>query len=159
MLTTNVPKTLWGEAILTVAFLINRMPTQVLGYKTALEVFQSVYPTNHVINYLPLRIFGCTSFIHIHSHNRRKFDPRTINCVFLGYSPTKKGYKCFDPQTKKMFVSMDISFFENQPYLTKNSLQGESVTIEESFLNFWETFPTLESSNSTRLVNSYPAPS
>ena len=42
MLTTNVPKTWWGEAILIASFLINRMPTRVLRYKTPLEVFQSL---------------------------------------------------------------------------------------------------------------------
>ena len=82
------------------------MPTWVLGYKNPLEVFQSVYLTNRLIANLPLRIFGYTSFVHIHSHNRSKFDLRAVKCVFLGYSPTKKGYKCFDPKTKKMFVSM-----------------------------------------------------
>ena len=33
------------------------------------------------------------------------------------------------------------------------------MTIEESFLNFWDTFPTSESSNSASPINSYPAPS
>src|SRR5438105_14653742 len=37
MLTMNVPKYLWGEAVMTAAYLMNRMPTRVLGYKTPIE--------------------------------------------------------------------------------------------------------------------------
>ena len=35
--TMKVPKYLWGEAVLTVAFLINWMPLQALNYRTPLE--------------------------------------------------------------------------------------------------------------------------
>ena len=156
MFTTNVPKYLWGDAILTATFLINRMPTRVLGYKTPLETFQTLYPQNRLITDLPLRIFGCSSFVHVHAHNRGKFDPRAIKCIFLGYSPTKKGYKCFDPKSKKVFVTMDVTFFENQPYFTKNSLQGESDILEESFLET-SSLP-LPTSPSTPLHSSLPTP-
>lgn len=101
------------------------VPTRVLGYKTPLETFQTLYPQNRLITDFPLRIFGC-SFVHVHAHNRGKFDPRAIKCsywgkfdpgaikcIFLGYSPTKKGYKCFDPKSRKVIVTMDVIFFEN----------------------------------------------
>ena len=31
---------------------------------------------------------------------------------------------------------MDVTFFENQPYLTKNTLQGESVVEEDLMTMF-----------------------
>jgi hypothetical protein len=37
MFTMNVPKFLWGEAVKTAAYLINRMPSRVLRYKTPIE--------------------------------------------------------------------------------------------------------------------------
>jgi IS30 family transposase len=37
MFMMNVPKLLWGEAVKTVAYLINRMPSRVLNYKTPIE--------------------------------------------------------------------------------------------------------------------------
>lgn len=43
-------------------------------------------------------MFGCTVFVHMHS--KFKLDPRVIKCVFVGYSPTYKGYKCYGPSTK-----------------------------------------------------------
>ena len=36
MFQTNVPKYLWGEAILTASYLINRMPSRVLDFKLLL---------------------------------------------------------------------------------------------------------------------------
>lgn len=62
---------------------------------------------------LPLWVFRCVAYVHIHNHNRDKLDPRAIKCVFLGYSPTQKGYKCFDPNKNHFFVTMDVTFFES----------------------------------------------
>jgi hypothetical protein len=42
-----------------------------------------------------------------------------VKCVFVGYSSTQKGYKCWDPVGKKLFVSMDVTFREFEPYYTK----------------------------------------
>lgn len=39
MFTTNVPNIYWEEAILTATYLINRMPTRVLRFKTPISVF------------------------------------------------------------------------------------------------------------------------
>jgi hypothetical protein len=49
---------------------------------------------------------------YVHSQDGGKLDPRSLKCVFLGYSSSKKGYKCFDPNTKKTFISRDIEFDE-----------------------------------------------
>lgn len=145
----NVPKYLWGEAILTASYLINRMPTKMLKYQTPLECLKIFFPEARLFSDLPVKVFGCTVYLHIPSKFRTKLDPRAIKCVFLGYSSNKKGYKCFDPFTKKIHVSMDVSFLETTPHFTKKSLQGEISEVEE---NFWDTsvplpnviFPTQE---------------
>ena len=53
--------------------------------------------------------------------------------MFVGYSPTQKGYKCYHPPCRKYFVSMDVTLRENEPYFgtTQSSLQGESNGREE----------------------------
>ena len=129
----HVPKYLWGEAILTASYLINRMPTKVLTYKTPFDCLKTFFPDTRLFSDLPAKVFGCTAYVHVPSQFRSKLDPRAIKCVFLGYSSNKKGYKCFDPQTKKFHVSMDVSFVETKSYFPNTSLQGETSGVEDRF--------------------------
>ena len=131
----NVPKSFWGEAILTATHLINRLPTRVLGFKSPMDILMTFYPDLHTSNNLVPRIFGCVSFVHVHSQNRGKLDPRALKCVFVGYSATQKGYKCYHPPSKKFYVSMDVTFHEQEPYFSQPYLQGEnSKEDKENFL-------------------------
>ena len=116
LLTNNVPKYLWGDAILTATYLINRMPSNTLNFQTPLNVFHTLFPISRISTDLPLKIFWCTMFVHNNNNNRGKLDPRARTCVFWGYLPIKRGYKCFDPLTHKIFVTMDVSFFKTQPF-------------------------------------------
>ena len=115
----NVPKSFWGEAVLTAAYLINRMPSRVLGYQSPINVLSKFFPDFNNSCKLPPKIFGCVSFVHIHNHNRGKLDPRALKCVFVGYSITKKGYKCYHPNTRKIFTSMDVTFVETESFFSK----------------------------------------
>ena len=115
------------------------MPTRVLNYSTPLEFFTKMFPFSRLFSDLPLKIFGCITFVHIPNNTQSKLDPRAVKCVFIGYAPNKKGYNCYNPQTRKMYVSIDVNFFEQNSYFHKNSLQGENEVMEE---NFWDLNPT-----------------
>jgi len=88
------------------------------------------------------KVFDCVCFVHVHGPARSKLDPRALKCVFVGYSPTQKEYKCYHPLSRKPFVSMDITFFEPPSYISssKTPLQGESK-IEEDFFFYSGTYP------------------
>ncbi|CAJ2666495.1 unnamed protein product [Trifolium pratense] len=130
----KVPKKYWGEAVLTASYLINRLPSSVLASKTPMEVLSSFYPdVSTSCNLIP-RIFGCKSFVHIHSDGRGKLDPRALKCVFIGYSSTQKGYKCYHPPSHKFFVSRDVTFHEHESYFIQTHLQGESTSKEDESL-------------------------
>ncbi|CAN1815372.1 Retrovirus-related Pol polyprotein from transposon TNT 1-94, partial [Linum perenne] len=134
MFTHNVPQYLWGEAVLTATYLINRMPSKPLGYQTPRHILLQQYP--HISSFLsdlPPRIFGCTAFVHVSATHRSKLEPRAIKCVFIGYSTNQKGYKCYSPSTKKLYNTRDVSFFEQQPYFAQTGLQGESSTTESQY--------------------------
>ncbi|KAM2468901.1 hypothetical protein PS1_010539 [Malus domestica] len=121
----NVPKKFWSQGVLTAAYLINRLPSKVLNFKSPYEVLK-----NRKINFSHLRVFGCTCFVHIQTQNRDKLDPRAAKCVFLGYSSTQKGYKCYNSTTRKMVVSRDVKFEEHVPYFSQSldySRQGEHL--------------------------------
>ncbi|RVW71043.1 Retrovirus-related Pol polyprotein from transposon RE1 [Vitis vinifera] len=133
MFSMNVPKLFWGQAILTAAYLINRMPSKVLKFQTPCQTLLKSFPTTRLISTVPPKIFGCSAFVHINQQHRSKLDPRSLMCIFLGYSSNQKGYKCYSPVTRKFYNSMDVTFFETQPYYPKNDIQGENSTQEYQF--------------------------
>ncbi|RVW82043.1 Retrovirus-related Pol polyprotein from transposon TNT 1-94 [Vitis vinifera] len=128
----NVPKSYWGEVVLIATYMINRIPSRVLDNKSPVEILKSFYPHFRTSNGLTPRVFGCTAFVHVHSQHRDKLDPRAIKCVFLGYSSTQKGYKCYNPLARKFYIFADVTFTENKPFFHKSSLQGEISMMEDS---------------------------
>ena len=84
----HVPKSYWSDAVLTACYLINRMPSTVLGGRIPYTVLSPDAPLFH----LPPKIFGCVCYIHILGPMSDKLNPKSIKCVFFGYSHTQKGY-------------------------------------------------------------------
>ncbi|KAK2396531.1 hypothetical protein QL285_058180 [Trifolium repens] len=99
-------------------YLINRSPRASLEGKVAEEVW-----TGKPIDLDNLRIFGCPAFVHISSEDRSKLDPKSKKCVFVGYSKGVKGFKLWDPVSKKMILSRDVVFDEQS--MLKQSLEIE----------------------------------
>ena len=85
MLQMNVPKRFWSQGVMAAVYIINRLPSRVLEFKSPLEVMKG-----RKIDLSHLRVFGCVCFVHIQSHHRDKLDPRALKCIFLGYSSTQK---------------------------------------------------------------------
>lgn len=46
--------------------------------------------------------------------------PKSLKCLFLGYSRSKSGYHCYNPSLKKSFVTMDVTFFEDVPFYSSS---------------------------------------
>ena len=145
LFTTQVPMYLWGEAVLTAAYLINLMPSKVLQFQTPSDFFNQCFSTSRISITLSPKIFGCVAFVHIHNQNRGKLAPKARKCIFVGYSPTQKGYKCFDPIFKKMFVTMDVTFFEKRRYYVDNHLQGENRSEDSIFNTIHLETPSISS--------------
>ena len=95
-----------------------------LGFKSPMEILSSFCPNMRTTNHLTPKIFGCVSFVHVYSLNRGKLDLRTIRCIFVGYLSTRKGYKCYHPPSKKIFVSTNVTFNESESYFATPYLQG-----------------------------------
>ncbi|KAK9135050.1 hypothetical protein Syun_014380 [Stephania yunnanensis] len=67
-------------------------------------------------DYSILRVFGCGCFPYLRPYNKHKYQFRSENCVFLGYSSQHKGYKCLSP-TGRVYITRNVVFHENDfPY-------------------------------------------
>lgn len=98
------------------------------------------------------RVFGCIGYVHVPQQQRKKLDDRSIKCVHLGVSEESKAYKMYDPVTKKVWISRDVKFVENEQWewkvhtsniqvplldeeemeLAESSSQNDTSAVEES---------------------------
>lgn len=67
----NVPKYLWGKAVFTSTYLINRLTSRVLRFKSPMNVLSSFYPNFSISSNLKPIVFGCVSFVHVHSQDKQ----------------------------------------------------------------------------------------
>ncbi|KAM1789243.1 hypothetical protein ACFX11_039423 [Malus domestica] len=125
-----VPRSFWDVALQTATYLINRMPSKVLNFLIPLQVLATFVPLPSVL-VLPLRVFGCVAFVHLHKNQRTKLDPCAIRCIFMGYEIHQKGYRCYHPSSRRMYTTMDVTFSEFEMYYSSASsnppLQGKTL--------------------------------
>ena len=108
----HVPKHLWANVVSTACFLINRMPSSVLNWDTPYHI---LFPNKPLFLIKP-RIFGCTCFVRDVRPHVSKLNPKSLKCIFLGYSRVQKDYRCYCPSLRRYLVSIDITFLENVPF-------------------------------------------
>ncbi|KAL0745047.1 hypothetical protein Bca101_100892 [Brassica carinata] len=111
MFHANVPKRFWGDAVQTACYLINRVPTKILKNLSPFEVLNKSKPfIDH------LRVFGCVCYVMTPGEQRNKLEAKSTKAMFIGYSITQKGYKCYDPEARRVMVSREVKFIESKGY-------------------------------------------
>ena len=116
----NAPTFLWGEATLTATYLSNRLASHSLGYKSPMQLLSTAVPMIKRGNDFPKRIFGCECYMHLYPTQTTKLVPKSIKCVFVGYSNTQKGYKCYYPTGREIITFKDVTFNELKRFYLQN---------------------------------------
>lgn len=107
LLEAGLPKRYWGEAVLTAAYLQNRLPSRAVD-RTPYELWTGYKPDLSM-----LRVFGSEAYVHIPDGKRNKFEPKAKKMIFLGYSANHKGYRLVDVTTDQVTISRDVRFLEH----------------------------------------------
>lgn len=94
----GVPLKFWGEYVDTAVYLLNRIPSKILHYKSPYELLQQL-----ALSLSHLKVFGGLGYASS-THCSDKFVARAITCVFMGYSSTQKGYKQYDLHTRLLHL-------------------------------------------------------
>ncbi|KAK2970503.1 hypothetical protein RJ640_013575 [Escallonia rubra] len=108
---SGIPKTFWPEAVKWSIHILNRSPTFAVQNMTPEEAWSGRRPA---VDYF--RIFGCISYAHIPDEKRKKLVDKGEKCIFLGVSDQSKAYKLYNPSTKKIVISRDVVFDEDQTW-------------------------------------------
>ena len=105
---SSVPESMWGEALRTAMYILNRVPSKSVS-STPFELWTSRKPSlRH------LHIWGCPAEIRVFNPHEKKLDPRTISGYFIGYPEKSKGYRFYCPNHSMRIVeSGNAKFLEN----------------------------------------------
>ena len=126
----SLPKTFQVEIITCAVFLLNWCLTKAVSRRTPKESW-----SDHKSEVSFLQIFGCISYSHIPKEQRKKFDDKNKKCIFIGYSDVTKGYKLYNPETRKLIMSRDVQFLENEIWTwSQTQSEGKEVILEEDFV-------------------------
>ena len=102
-----MPLSYWTHACITAVYLI-RLPTPTLNNDTPYFRLFGKPP-----NYQKLRSFGCLCYPWLKPYTTHKLQPKSILCVFFGYSPTQSAYYCLDTNNNCIYTSRHVHFVEN----------------------------------------------
>lgn len=87
------------------------------------------------------KVFGRKYYILKHNRNG-KFDAKSEEVIFLGYSTRSKAYKCLNTNTNKVVESANVKFDE---YIEVHEVEPIKEPKEyKSFIYFYEGMPTDE---------------
>ena len=106
LLHANLPLFLCVEAFLIAVVFINRLSSSVIKMVTPFVMLFEKHP-----HYNNLKVFWCRYFSYNKGNN--KFSPKTYPRVFIGYNSLHKGYRCYHPFTRRVYISRHVVFDEN----------------------------------------------
>jgi hypothetical protein len=104
----EIPGIFWAEAVRHSVYLLNRLPTKSMGYRTPYEGWNGRKP--HLGH---LRIFGCKGHVKIVGTHLKKLDDRSVPMVYFGIEEGSKAHRMYNPKTNKIVVSREVVFEES----------------------------------------------
>ena len=105
----GLPTFLWDEAVAHANYIRNRVGTKALEGRTPYEAWFGRKPdVSH------FREFGCDVWVLDETQNLSKLLPKAQKMVFTGFIDGSKSIRFYDPKTRKIKVSCNVSFHENK---------------------------------------------
>lgn len=131
----KMEKKFWAEAVNTAVYLRNRTLASGLQ-KTPYELWSGRKP-----NLEHIRVFGSPAMVHIPKINRTKWDKKAEQYILLGFAENTKGYRVYNPKTKKITTSRDVIIMEcsreanTVKALVEEKKEGDDSQIEKDEAN------------------------
>ncbi|GJU17431.1 ribonuclease H-like domain-containing protein [Tanacetum coccineum] len=110
-----LPTTFWPEAVSTTCYVQNRVLIVKPHNKTPYELFRGIKPALSF-----MKPFGCHVTILNTLDSLGKFDGKSDEGFFVGYSLISKAFRVYNTRTKKVKENLHIRFLENKPMIEGN---------------------------------------
>ncbi|GJY74899.1 retrovirus-related pol polyprotein from transposon TNT 1-94 [Tanacetum coccineum] len=123
----SIPQKFWCNAVDTSTYILNRILIRPILGKTPYEIFRGRKPS---LEYF--KVFGSKCFILNTKDYLTKFDPKSYEGVFLGYSQNSKAYVVLNKHTMKVEESLNVTFDESPPPTKLSPLVDDDVGEEEA---------------------------
>ncbi|GKF35734.1 putative ribonuclease H-like domain-containing protein, partial [Tanacetum coccineum] len=112
---SKLPTTFWAEAVSTACYVQNKVLVVKSHNKTPYELFRGFKPALSF-----MRPFGCHVTILNTLDSLGKFDGKSDEGFFLGYSLSSKAFRVYNTRTRRVEENLHIWFLENKPMIEKN---------------------------------------
>ena len=103
LLNKQIPQKFWGEIVNISCHIGNRIFFRVGTKKTVYEIWNGKKPR---VKYF--QVFGSKCYILNGRENLGKFDAKSDEGIFLGYSTTSRAYRVFNKRTKVVMESINV---------------------------------------------------
>lgn len=108
LIESNMTKGFWAEAVYAAADIINVLPNRANENNSPDELWFDEKPDLEMF-----KVFGCKAMVLVPKEKRRKPDDKSVECIFLRKANDAKAYRLFNRTTRKIVISRDVIFFEN----------------------------------------------
>ncbi|GJU59429.1 putative ribonuclease H-like domain-containing protein [Tanacetum coccineum] len=112
---SKLPTTFWAEAVSTACYVQNSVLVVKPHNKTPYELFRGFKPALSF-----MRPFRCHVTILNTLDHLGKFDGKSDEGFFVGYSLSSKAFRIYNTRTMKVEESLHIGFLENKPIIEGN---------------------------------------
>lgn len=119
--TSNLPKIVWGEALLTACYLYNRTPNSSIEFKTPYCLKYKQMP-----NISNIRVFGSLTYYKEPSMLIKKLDSKAIPFYLIGFVRYNI-YKLYNPSSNKIITARDCQIIEGYYYKPNNNTNIQTI--------------------------------
>ena len=116
----DLQKSLWGHALETVVYILNRVPSKLV------EVPPYEIWTNKKPYLTHMKVWGSPTYVK--QTMLDKMEAKSDRCLFVRYPKETNGYQLYNSLEQKVFVSKHVVFMEKE-FLIEDS--GSNVELGE----------------------------
>nr|GEW57335.1 retrovirus-related Pol polyprotein from transposon TNT 1-94 [Tanacetum cinerariifolium] len=113
-------KHFWTDAVRIACYTQNRPIIVKRHDKTSYEIFREVIP---YINYF--HVFRCHVFVHNHKDHLGKFDAKTDDVYFLGYSSISKAFRVYNTRIQQIEETYHVTFNESMEAIRQYQVDSD----------------------------------